>query len=56
MRTVRAATGLEGKRVVNLEAVTGEAGELAGVSLARFGGFFVERLRAHDFLSATARC
>ena len=50
MKTPRLAAGLESKLQVDISEVVGRNSEVAGASLARFGGFFAERTRAHDFL------
>ena len=49
-RKLRAAAGLEHKSTVDISEIVGRSGEVAGASLARFGGFFAERTRGHDFL------
>jgi predicted acylesterase/phospholipase RssA len=49
-RTLMLATGLQSKLQVDISEVVGRHSEVAGASLARFGGFFAERTRAHDFL------
>jgi hypothetical protein len=48
--TLMAAAGLQSKLQVDISEVVGRNSEVAGASLARFGGFFAERTRAHDFL------
>jgi predicted acylesterase/phospholipase RssA len=48
--TLRIAAGLDAKVPVHISEVAGSYGEIAGESLARFGGFFAERSRSHDFL------
>ena len=35
---------------MDISEVVGRSGDVAGASLARFGGFFAERTRGHDFL------
>ena len=47
---LRAAAGLEHKTCLDISEVVGRSGDVAGASLARFGGFFAERTRGHDFL------
>jgi predicted acylesterase/phospholipase RssA len=48
--TLMLAAGLQSKLQVDISEVVGRNSEVAGASLARFGGFFAERTRAHDFL------
>jgi predicted acylesterase/phospholipase RssA len=50
LNTLMAAAGLRSKLQVDISEVVGRNSEVAGASLARFGGFFAERTRAHDFL------
>jgi predicted acylesterase/phospholipase RssA len=50
LHTLMAAAGLQSKLQVDISEVVGRNSEVAGASLARFGGFFAERTRAHDFL------